>query len=54
MDVSKLRYHGLWAYTGLVALSTQVVSHTVETFGAALVPIVTVITLDLYKHRASK
>ncbi len=55
MSEHNLRYFGLAAYTGLVALFTgldkiDVSDPTVA--GALLAPIAIVITADIYKHRA--
>ena len=55
MSEHNLRYFGLAAYTGLVALFTGLDKIDVSdpTVAAALLaPIAIVITADIYKHRA--
>lgn len=55
MDLGSLRYHGLWCYTGLVALFVsldKIQLSTVEGTVAILAPIALVIAADVAKYRA--
>lgn len=53
MDIGKLRYHALWAYTailsGMVFFDKLAVTPEVAT--AILAPIAVVVGADIYKHR---
>jgi len=54
MDTGKLRYYGLGAYTGLLALFVMFdkIELDATTATAALAPIAAVIGLDMIKHRS--
>ena len=56
MELGDLRYHALWAYTGLTALLTvtdKLPLGTVEAAVAILAPIGLVIAADIAKYRNS-
>jgi len=54
MDTGKLRYYGLGAYTGLIALFVILDKIELDTTTAiaALGPIAALITVDIIKHRS--
>jgi hypothetical protein len=56
MTEHNLRYYGLAAYTGLVALFTGLDKIDISdpsVAAAVLAPIVIVITADIYKHKSN-
>jgi hypothetical protein len=56
VQLGSLRYHSLWAYTGIIAgmIFLDKIALTAETAVIVLAPIVGLIGADYYKHKSDK